>query len=279
MKTQYGFVVSDLHVGSYYGLCPPIVQLPKGGIYRPNPGQKYLWTVWKRILRRLPDKLDFVIFNGDLIDGGQWKEGGRGLIITSTKYQRDACKEVIHPLLDRVRWRRKKDGTRWKAIHVARGTRYHEDKDDMEEFAEDIGAVFGRDGIACRPVVRVRAKDVYVDAWHKISGAWIYTTTALQREHRFDKEAAEKKGYSADLIIGGHNHTYNCAGGWGWSCVTLPSMEVQTDWAEEKRPNLWIPDLGGVLIQLHLGAKAKGLQCVDWEPIIYPHPLPEVFDL
>jgi len=178
---KIGFVVSDLHVGSYYGLCPPIVQLPKGGIYRPNPGQKYLWQVWKKILKRLPDKLDFLIFNGDLIDGGQWKDGGRGLVITSTKYQRDACKEVIRPLLEKVKWC-VEDGKRLKKIYISRGTRYHEDKDEMEEFAGNLGeiqgkkisAVVGKDGIRCRPVTRVRSGDVYVDAWHKISGFCLY---------------------------------------------------------------------------------------------------------
>lgn len=266
--SKTGFVVSDLHVGSYYGLCPPIVELPKGGIYRPNPGQKYLYQVWKKILGRLPDKLDFLIFNGDLIDGGQWKDGGRGLIITSTKYQRDACKQVVQPLLDRA-----------KKIYVTRGTRYHEDKDDMEEFAEDIGAVAGKDGIRCRPVVRVRASDVFLEARHKISGAWLYTLSALQREHRADKEAAERKGYSADCLVGAHRHQYNYGGGWGWHVITLPCMELQSDWAEEKQPNLWIPDLGGVVVTLEPRNKKYNRQCVFWEPIIYPHPMPEVFCL
>lgn len=268
MKTKSGLVLSDLHVGSYFGASPPIVELPQGGIYRPNPGQKYLYKIWKRILRRLPSKLDFALFNGDLIDGGQWKDGGRGLVTTSTKYQRDACKEVIAPLLDRV-----------KKVYVARGTRYHEDKDEMEEFAEDIGAERGKNGLCCRPVIRIRHGDVYLEARHKVSGAWIYTVSALQREHRFDKEAAERKGYSADLIIGGHNHMYNYAGGWGWHCITLPCMEIQTDWAEEKQPNLWIPDIGAVLVHLHPGNKKRGLPAVSWEPLIYPHPMPEVFEL
>jgi len=56
-------------------------------------------------------------------------------------------------------------------------------------------------------------------------------------------------------------------------------MELQTDWAEEKRPNLWIPDLGGVIVHLYPGNKKRNKQPVFWEPLVYPHPYPEVFEI
>jgi len=266
-KPILGFMVSDLHVGSIYGLWPENYRF-KGGGYILNPGQEHLLGAWKKMLRRLPPRLDFVLFNGDLIDGKQKKDEGRDLINTSTYHQRRACKRLVAPLLKKA-----------KRVYVVRGTRYHEDEDEMEEFAESIGAECGDDEVYCKPVHRLRRGDIYIEARHKISGAWLYTLSALQREHRADKEAADFKGYSADLIIGAHRHQYLIGGGNGWLAVTLPCMELQTDWAAEKQANLWIPDLGGVLLHIYPGAKKQGLQPIFVQPYLYAHPQPEVLDI
>lgn len=268
MEAHYAVVSADLHVGSDFGLWPKRYKV-RGGWHELNRGQKYLLRgVWGKILDSLPGQLDFALFNGDLTEGKQPKNQGEDTVLTSTYHQREACKELIAPLIDRA-----------KKIYVVRGTRYHEDIDAMEEFAASIGAVAGKDGIYCRPSARLKVGDIFIEARHKLGGAWLYLMAMLEREHRVEREAAEKKGYRADLIIGGHNHKFNLAQGKGWMGVTLPSMEIQTAWAEEKQANLWIPDLGVVLLHLYPGAKKQGRVPIFVEPLLYDHPLPEVLEV
>jgi hypothetical protein len=45
------------------------------------------------------------------------------------------------------------------------------------------------------------------------------------------------------------------------------------------KADLWIPDLGMVVLTIYPGARAKGLRPVVVEPILYPHPLRDVKDL
>jgi len=266
-EAHYGVVLSDLHVGSSFGLWPKRHKVREGW-HELGRGQRYLLKVWERILARLPETLDFVLFDGDLIEGKQPKNEGQDTVLTTTSHQRAACKELIKPLTDRAN----------KKYMVA-GTRYHENPDTMEEFAASIGAECGRDGIYCRPSARIKVGDIYIEARHKIGGAWLYMLAMLEREHRVEREAAEKKGYRADLIIGGHNHKFNLAQGRGWMGVTLPCLELQTAWAEEKQADLWIPDLGVILLHLYPGAKKEGRLPIFVEPLLYAHPLPEIMDV
>jgi len=75
IKSECVVVVSDLHVGSIYGLCPKKVKIDSGGTYLCNDLQRKILNVWnefwdnikKEFLYNL-DKFDLVI-NGDLIEG------------------------------------------------------------------------------------------------------------------------------------------------------------------------------------------------------------------
>ena len=39
-------IVSDLHICSTLGLCPPKINLDEGGTYIYSPLQKIIWTYW-----------------------------------------------------------------------------------------------------------------------------------------------------------------------------------------------------------------------------------------
>lgn len=42
-------IISDLHVGSKLALCPPTARLDKGGTYRANKAQLWLWPRWTKL--------------------------------------------------------------------------------------------------------------------------------------------------------------------------------------------------------------------------------------
>ncbi len=67
-------VLSDIHAGSIYGLCPPDLELVSGNTISLNPRQQWLWDAWlwaiEEVQRRCPDGFDLVL-NGDLVEGAR----------------------------------------------------------------------------------------------------------------------------------------------------------------------------------------------------------------
>ncbi len=66
-------VISDPHVGSTLGLCPPMTELADGSGYIPNPIQEWIWDRWVAFRTHIHERLGgrrwgFVI-NGDIIEG------------------------------------------------------------------------------------------------------------------------------------------------------------------------------------------------------------------
>ena len=68
-------VVSDLHSGSTYGLCRPVLNLDGGGTYRAGKHQAWLWHCWndynkqvRKQVKKTGGKL-VAIVNGDAVEG------------------------------------------------------------------------------------------------------------------------------------------------------------------------------------------------------------------
>lgn len=65
--------ISDFHVGSKLGLCPPTVTMDKGGTYRFNKLQAWLWPhytgLWKLVKEMRQGQDLYLICNGEFRDG------------------------------------------------------------------------------------------------------------------------------------------------------------------------------------------------------------------
>lgn len=113
-----GFVVSDLHNGSIYGLLPPdfvtFEDVPKPQ----NAGQKYLWECWEDYCDRTAAfRPDFGIINGDCVDGPQQKNHGSELSLIAPQDQTSACIQTIKRL--------KKGLPAHCKLYFTQGTPYH----------------------------------------------------------------------------------------------------------------------------------------------------------
>ena len=65
-------VVSDLHAGSTWGLCPPEVELHEEGTYHASKYQRWLWDNWIDFwtwARELARGRRVMVINGDMVDG------------------------------------------------------------------------------------------------------------------------------------------------------------------------------------------------------------------
>ena len=76
-------ILSDMHVGSLWGLWPPDFEAddPRGDNrlkFIQNHTQKQLWKHWKTMADKV--KPEIIIFNGDLIDGQQRRSVGREVV-------------------------------------------------------------------------------------------------------------------------------------------------------------------------------------------------------
>ena len=63
-------IVSDMHIGSTLGLCPPKTNLDDGGTYSYSPFQKTVWKYWLDFWTRFTrlDGTKYVVLNGDTLD-------------------------------------------------------------------------------------------------------------------------------------------------------------------------------------------------------------------
>jgi hypothetical protein len=75
-KAKFVGIVSDMHVGSMYALCPPRVITSKGE-HKALPQQLKIYEFWEQLARKWKNKLDYLVLNGEPIDG-IGRNGARG---------------------------------------------------------------------------------------------------------------------------------------------------------------------------------------------------------
>jgi hypothetical protein len=99
-----GVVVSDIHGGSIYGMLAAEYVTFDNIPQQQNPGQAYLWECWKDFCgRSAAFDPDFVIVNGDCVDGPQRKNNGSELCLAAPQDQADAAIISLKKLRESIR--------------------------------------------------------------------------------------------------------------------------------------------------------------------------------
>jgi hypothetical protein len=115
-------VVSDLHVGSTIGLCPPHVQMDDGGSYTPSLPQKWLWAKWLQVwdhYAQMKKQLELplvAIINGDIPEGDH--HATHQIVSKNKNDQILVAAKVLEPLLQVADYHIIMRGT---PAHVGRG--------------------------------------------------------------------------------------------------------------------------------------------------------------
>ncbi|MEM3075190.1 MAG: hypothetical protein QW727_04590 [Candidatus Pacearchaeota archaeon] len=131
-------VISDLHVGSIYGLCGDRVVLDGGGIYRPNKIQKEIFKIWNGFWEFVNDETSNsdgfdIVINGDLIEG--YHHDIKCIWSSNIADQISAFVDLFYEIFKN----NKNLKSKLKDIHIVRGTESHAGKScEFEEILRKI---------------------------------------------------------------------------------------------------------------------------------------------
>lgn len=238
-------VVSDLHVGSRYALMPP-----KWGDVTANSVQKQILKMWNEMCQN-EKNIDYLIVNGDAVDGIQPFNEGKELCISDVSEQVDAAESLVNQIdCDK--------------ILVTYGTTYHtkENPNLDEQFAKQIHAKAHDYEINFQPE---GIKDI-IHLSHQINvstSSWQYRTTPLAKE-LVAALLNEKELYKYKSIIRSHAHYY-CYVAFSKSFgLITPCWQTRTPYMIRKGLSL-IPKMGYVTLNIEDG---------EWKIDPHTHDLP-----
>jgi hypothetical protein len=262
MKVQYGLFCGDFHCGHRVGLTPPEWQnkLIINSTSSVNKRNKFyraandLWKHFESILKQLPP-LDFVVVNGDCVDGKGKKSGGTEQLTTSMIEQCDMAASVIKKIQMRC-----KPG--YKLI-MTYGTNYHvgNDGDDCENIIADKVQA---DRIGAHEWIDVNG--TIFDIKHKVGNSQVPhgRFTALAKAGLWNKIWAldEKLQPNAHVLIRSHVHSYRFMGTSNQLCMSLPALQGMGSKFGSRECEGTV-DWGMVLFTI------RGKGDYDWTPFIH----------
>jgi hypothetical protein len=233
-------LLSDLHIGSLYGLMPAgfEVEDPRNGDpvkFIQNRTQKALWNHWLKMCR-LADGVSAIILNGDLCDGPQRKSLGLYTWTSNMKFQAEAAIHAISFLPDAPKF-------------YTQGSLYHavEDRPIEQYIAERTGGIYGDD-------LLIEAADLRVHASHFINvskSTWQYRSTPLARDLLLMAlHDAEDKYGKVDLVHRGHAHYFVEVNFKSQMGVISPAWQTRNPFAV-KIGLVSPPDIGYLFVENH----------------------------
>lgn len=213
-KAAHGLLLADTHVGSQFGLWPRGHQ-HSGGTHQLTSYQERLLTWFESVVHDVP-RLDFVIVNGDLIDGENPVTSGRCCITSDPADQAQAAVALLAPL-------RKKT----KSIYLVRGTPYHEGA--SHEGLEFVGSElkcerWGAGNRYSDLVLERNWRGHVLNVTHHGPTNFVYPAGALNRMAMFAALAEIRKhAPHAEVIVRAHSHQDGMLRDHGQWLISQPS--------------------------------------------------------
>jgi hypothetical protein len=245
-------IVSDLHIGSTLGLCPPEgVRLDDDGAYHPSKAQKWTWECWEKFWkavgeRRTAEKaLLFNAFNGDASEGDHH---GTSQIISRNP-------EPASYIADRVFGVAKALSP--DKTYVIRGTEAH------------VGPAGATEEAWARGLKAERCPDTKTWSWFRLrlnihgvrldfqhhgrtgTRPWTKTSVvgALAAEIFYEHCAAELK--HPHLAIRSHRHTYaDSYDAHPTRVIQTPAWQLKTAHGHKVAPES-LADIGGIIVTVY----------------------------
>lgn len=211
-KSKKGMIISDLHCGHDVGLTYPSFDADRGSEKRRYhyDTRRYIWDWYEDTVKSLP-RLDFLIVNGDAIEGKGKYSGGTECLTTDRDEQAEMAIAAINV---------KKAPKIFMSYGTASHTGETEDWEDViarQVHAEKIG---GEDTIVIN--------NLRINYRHHISRSSIPhgRYTALAREKLWNNLWAERDEYPrADVLIRSHVHYAVYCGTPDWLALITPGLQ------------------------------------------------------
>lgn len=250
-------IISDLHCGCQFGLCPPEPQtLDGGGVYRSSPLQVKVWDWWREFwddwVPRVTHGEPFaLVINGDTTDGRHHNSTTQ--VSQNLKDQRRIALNILRPIVERIGPGK---------LYMTRGTEAHVGPagENEETLAEELGAVPDSQGNHARYELWMRLggpDGALCHILHHIgtTGRTHYETSAPQCEYAELSTESGRWNYQApDIVVRSHRHRYiktesPSAKGYGIS-LTTPGWQLRTPFVMRiPGGRVSTPQFGGVLIR------------------------------
>jgi len=204
--------MSDTHCGHLAGLTPPDYWTSQK--YSEGKIQRETWLEYEELCEKNKG-CDYLFHLGDTIDGDGKVNGGVEQITTDRIKQAEMAVECIAKMEP-------------KRVIMTYGTAFHTGK--AEDFDGLVNKGLNAIGISSEihgmPFVKV--EDVTFHLKHHIGGSGIpYGRHTASSKERFWLKLHEEQGWEkADIILRGHVHYYQIAGGADWLAMTLPALQA-----------------------------------------------------
>lgn len=239
-------VLSDIHAGSRYSVCPPTVKLDDGGIYKASSLQVKLYNKWKRFWDRVFSLTykPIVILNGDILEGRPSRHSFNEISLNLAD-QVKIAKDLFEPIRNR-----------FGNLYIVRGTSAHAGSEAESE--ERLGMLLGATAVNkqfSRYCLELCVGKYMINAMHHIG-----TTSRTYRETAaLMAEAAEIisqkslwKKRIPDIIIRSHRHSYIELRMPTRSKIiiafTTPGWQVATNYVYRHSSRVRVPQIGGVVL-------------------------------
>jgi len=247
-------VVSDLHCGCQFGLCPPVVRLDGGGVYEFSRFQRSIWGYWQMfwgdwvptVTRGEPYA---VVINGDALDGVHHKSVTQ--ITHNESDQRRIAKAVLEPVVEAC----------GGLFFMIRGTEAHVGASGKNEetLAAELNAIPDETGNHSRYEIwaRVGGDDgCLVHLTHHIgtTGRTHYETSALMGEYGEMCVEAGRWGLAPpDVVVRSHRHRRAQievpSARRDGICFTTPGWQLKTPFIFRTNMRQSVPQVGGIAIR------------------------------
>jgi len=246
-------VISDTHVGSYMGLCPPDgIRLDNGAMMTPNKYQRFLWECWQDLWENWVPKTckgakkKILVHNGDAIQGTELRQVDA---VPSEQSQKAAFVEIMKPIIKK-----------FDDFYMVRGTEAHgrTGEQSTEELAQALKTTPEEPtGNHSRSELWLEDKenDVITNYSHHIgfTNSAAYESSAPMRELiSAEIEAAQWGARLPQVIVRSHRHRYTKVviptnRKSDITCVITPSWQLKTVWSY-KADRLRMPHIGAIAI-------------------------------
>lgn len=261
MKASF-LVFSDFHHGSEDGMLPPDFTDISGSPRIQNPRQKYLWDNFISILDGLEGRsIDYVVCNGDVLDGKQKKSETPSLTLHKLEDQKNAAIKTLKEIKTRF------PIAKWIFVE---GTPYHE----MPEQVRMVAKHFTDEPV--KMTYRLQVGNAGIEFHHEVgySGGFL-KSASLEKEIINGLLATAKNGWDEYHVhVRSHCHYFGAVQRGKYLTIVTPCLQLQNAYGTKNSPTKNIPDLGGIYLEVDDSLLERGMCPCGFEELLFPHPKP-----
>ena len=244
---KHGAIISDLHCGHKFGLCPPDHWEPESD--DPTQAKVRQWQMrtweWYAAKAKALGHLDRLIVNGDAIDGSGDRSGGTELFTTDRHLQVKVAADCI----------RQFDA---EAYTIIRGTAYH--VGDKEDFEDTLAERFGTHA---QDHAWLEYAGCVIDCKHHLGSSTVpgAVPPSLPREAVWNLMWAERDLQpKANVFIRSHLHAHYEISTEDFLCIVTPALQGWTKYGGRRMSKTvsygliewWISDQGAFTWKRHI---------------------------